>query len=128
MAALRRIRPGVGVATPGFVQHAAAAAWNDDDHTADIRATFRRRRDRAMKRLRRAGCRFRVPDGTFYLWLEVPEGTDAAGFAARCLTEGVVVLPGSALGEAGEGHVRLALTVSDDRLDEALARLTVLYV
>jgi acetylornithine aminotransferase len=128
MAALRRIRPGLGVATPDFVQHAAAAAWDEDAHCEEIRNVFRRRRDRAVERLRRTGCPLRAPDGTFYLWLPVPEGTDAAGFAARSLTLGVVVLPGPALGERGEGHVRLALTVPDDRLEEALARLAVLYV
>jgi len=128
VAALRRVRPGVGVATPGFVQHAAAAAWNEDSHVAGIRDVFRRRRDRAVERLRRAGCPLRVPEGTFYLWLPVPEGNEAAGFAAKCLALGVVVLPGSALGEGGEGWVRLALTVPDDRLDEALARLAVLFV
>jgi len=128
IAGLKRIRPGLGVATPDFIQHAAAAAWNDDEHVHAIRDVFQTRRDRAVDRLRRAGCPVPVPAGTFYIWIPVPSGTTAEGFAARCLAEGVVVLPGTALGKAGEGYVRIALTLSDDRLDEALARLAVLYV
>jgi LL-diaminopimelate aminotransferase len=36
---------------------------------------------------------------------------------------GVVLTPGSGFGEAGEGYVRLALTVSEGRLEEAVERL-----
>jgi aspartate/methionine/tyrosine aminotransferase len=35
----------------------------------------------------------------------------------------VVLTPGNGFGEAGEGYVRLALTVSEARLEEAVARL-----
>jgi LL-diaminopimelate aminotransferase len=36
---------------------------------------------------------------------------------------GIVTVPGIGFGEPGEGYVRLALTVSKERLEEALARL-----
>ena len=45
-------------------------------------------------------------------------------FARRALErEGVIVLPGSALGTGGEGYFRVALTVAEDRLAEAAVRL-----
>ena len=55
--------------------------------------------------------------------MPVPGGDDAA-FSERLLLEAdVVVSPGGAYGAAGAGYVRLALTVPDDRLAEALERL-----
>jgi LL-diaminopimelate aminotransferase len=37
---------------------------------------------------------------------------------------GVVVTPGASYGDAGEGYIRISLTVPDDRLEEALSRLS----
>jgi succinyldiaminopimelate transaminase len=128
ISALKRIRPALGVATPQFIQAAAAAAWRDDSHVDVIRDTLRRRRDLAVRALREAGYRFTDPRGAFYVWLEVPAGQSSESFATRCLAEGVVVLPGNALGEAGEGHVRISLTQDEERLEKALARLAPLSV
>jgi LL-diaminopimelate aminotransferase len=45
-------------------------------------------------------------------------------FATRVLDEvGVVVTPGVGYGAAGEGYVRLSLTIPDDRLEEGVRRL-----
>jgi aspartate/methionine/tyrosine aminotransferase len=50
-------------------------------------------------------------------------------FAERALEEeGVVVLPGAALGSGGEGFFRIALTVDEERMREATARLGRLVV
>jgi LL-diaminopimelate aminotransferase len=58
-----------------------------------------------------------------YLWMPVPGGDDRA-FSERLLLEAdVMVSPGSAYGAAGAGYVRLALTVPDARLAEAMERL-----
>jgi LL-diaminopimelate aminotransferase len=59
-----------------------------------------------------------------YLWVPLPPGIASAEFTARALEdEGVALLPGSAFGAAGEGYFRIALTVSPDRLREAVRRL-----
>ena len=59
-----------------------------------------------------------------YLWVPIPIQESSVDFAARALeTEGVVVLPGRALGKAGEGFFRIALTRTEDRLMEAAQRL-----
>ena len=58
-----------------------------------------------------------------------PRNADAVDFgvnpvAGRLLREeAVAVLPGSALGEGGEGHFRIALTVPEARLEEATRRI-----
>ena len=65
-----------------------------------------------------------VPRATIYLWVPVPGGEGSESFARRALEqEGVIVLPGAALGEGGEGFFRLALTVGAERLAEAATRL-----
>ena len=59
----------------------------------------------------------------------VPDGGSSLAFAGRALEEeGVVVLPGAALGAGGEGFFRIALTVDEGRMREAAARLGRLVV
>jgi aspartate/methionine/tyrosine aminotransferase len=58
-----------------------------------------------------------------YLWLEVPDGETSVGFADRLLERGIVVAPGSYLGESGEGYVRFALVPEDDACLRAAAIL-----
>jgi len=65
-----------------------------------------------------------VPRGTIYVWAPVPDGHTSVSFAELVLEQAdVVVSPGSAYGPNGEGYVRLSLTVADDRLREAVARI-----
>ena len=87
-------------------------------------AVFEARRDRAVEGLRSSGFDVTVPRATMYLWVEVPGGEPSRDFARRCLDqEGVMVLPGAALGAGGEGFFRVALTVPEERLEEAAGRL-----
>jgi LL-diaminopimelate aminotransferase len=65
-----------------------------------------------------------VPKATFYLWVRTPEGLSSAQFVGRILQEtGVVLTPGNGFGEHGEGYFRISLTVSEERLQEALGRI-----
>ena len=87
-------------------------------------ATFQSRRDAAHAALREAGFDVEKPRATIYLWVPVPGGEPSESFARRALEqEGVIVLPGAALGAGGEGFFRLALTVDEARLAEAARRL-----
>lgn len=88
---------------------------------------FRRRRDRAVSAFRDAGFDAVRPKATMYLWIPVPEGESSQDFCRRALREaGVFILAGAALGPGGEGFFRVALTVGEDRLAEAAARLAAL--
>ena len=59
-----------------------------------------------------------------YLWVPLPPGIASAPFTRRVLEEtGVVLLPGSGFGPAGEGYFRIALTVGAARLEEAARRI-----
>lgn len=86
--------------------------------------TLRRRRDAAVEAFRGAGFEAEPPRATLYLWMPVPTDEASEDFARRVLEEtGVVLMPGSALGDGGEGYVRAALTVPEGRLREAGRRI-----
>ncbi|HEX8106063.1 MAG TPA: aminotransferase class I/II-fold pyridoxal phosphate-dependent enzyme [Solirubrobacteraceae bacterium] len=104
IAALRRYRPNVGVAPQEFVQRAAVAAWEDEEHVVAVRALYRAKRDVLLPALRAAGLEHAGGDASFFLWL-----ADAEAAAAALLERGVVLVPGSIFGPAGAGYARLAL-------------------
>jgi len=85
---------------------------------------YGRRRERVVSTLRELGWAQEPPRGTFYLWVPVPQGHTSASFCDHLLeTCAVVVAPGAAYGEHGEGFVRFSLAVTDDRLEEAMRRM-----
>lgn len=122
IAALRRFRPNVGVATPDFVQEAAIAAWNDDAHSETQRARYAAKRDVILEAFAKKGWSVEASEATFYLWMRVPGGDDVA-FVESLMRKGMVVTPGSFLGEAGAGFVRWALVPTLEACREAVARL-----
>lgn len=82
------------------------------------------RRDVMVKGLREVGLEVEVPKATFYLWIRVPRGYTSAQFATLLMEQaGLVVTPGNGFGEAGEGYFRIALTVDESRLRQAVERL-----
>ena len=113
IAAQRTLRPNIGTASPEFVQHAAVAAWSDDDHVAQRRAIFDAKRAIMLDFSGRAGLRVSGSAATFYLWLAAP-GSDDVAYAEALLRERVVVSPGRAFGAGGQGWLRLALVPSAD--------------
>jgi len=101
---------------------AALQSWND--WLPGNVATFQRRRDAAHAALVDAGFDVAKPRATIYLWVPIPGDEPSEEFARRALEqEGVIVLPGAALGSGGEGFFRVALTVDETRLTEAARRL-----
>jgi len=121
--ALRRFRPNAGVATPDFIQDAAIAAWNDDAHTAEQRRGYAEKRALFLEAFAKRGWKTEASEATFYLWMRAPGGDDTA-FVDRLLRLGIVVTPGSFLGEGGEGFVRWALVPTMEQCRAAIARLS----
>jgi succinyldiaminopimelate transaminase len=125
VAELLEVRKHAGMIVPGPVQAATAAALRDDDHVAEQRERYRVRRTVLRSALEQAGY---VVDGShagLYLWVR-PEGggQDCWATVADLASLGILVAPGSFYGPAAAGHVRVALTASDERVREAAARLT----
>jgi LL-diaminopimelate aminotransferase len=125
IGALTRVKSYVDTGPFLAVQKSGSAALdNSEALVAPIRAELQRRRDAAIRALAKAGFTVESPKAAMYLWVPLPAGVASAAFAKRALEElGVVVLPGSAFGPAGEGFFRIALTVASDRLHAAAERL-----
>ena len=124
IAALTRVKSFVDTGQFLPVQAAAAAALasHDDWVPANV-AEFCVRRDALVAALTESGIEATAPCATMYLWVPVPGGLSEP-FARRALMEqGVVIMPGAALGAGGEGFFRAALTQPPARLREAARRL-----
>jgi acetylornithine aminotransferase len=120
VAALKAFRPTVGTAPQEFVQRASVVAWGDEEHVERTRALYARKRALFLELFERKGVRVAGSEATMYLWLAVPAGETSEGFAERLLEHGVLVTPGSYLGEAGEGYFRLALVPSEEECARAV--------
>ncbi|MCK9196487.1 MAG: LL-diaminopimelate aminotransferase [Syntrophales bacterium] len=91
------------------------------DHMIEV---YGKRRELVLATLKKIGIFFAPPKGTFYLWVPVPEGMTSLEFTNRLFDKtAIVVAAGTAYGKYGEGYVRISLTVPDDRLAEAMARI-----
>ena len=121
--ALRSFRPNSGTAPQEFVQRASVAAWDDEEHVERNRALYGRKRATLLEFLARAGLQVAASEATMYLWVEVPGDETSEACAERLLRHGVVVAPGSYLGEAGEGYVRIALVPTEEDCRRAVERL-----
>jgi LL-diaminopimelate aminotransferase len=94
------------------------------DSVHEMVAIYQRRRDVLIEALGAIGLNATKPKGTIYLWIPVPEGYTSASFATHVLDKaGVVLTPGNGYGAAGEGFVRVSLTVPDERIAEVVERL-----
>jgi arginine:pyruvate transaminase len=114
----------------GFVQEAACFALDQGpEFEAKIAAPFKRRRDLALRLLKGQGVVRPIPAaGAMYAMLDIrATGLSGEAFALRLLEDHhVAVMPGESFGQAGAGHVRVALTVEDSRLEAALGQLRAL--
>jgi succinyldiaminopimelate transaminase len=124
IAALKKLRPSIGVASPGFVQRAATAAWSDDAHVRERNHIFAAKRTLFESFFERVGLRWTPTNASLYLWVEVPEGYggDDETYALKLLERGILVAPGSSFGPGGEGYFRVALVPSVDECEAAIAR------
>lgn len=126
IAALGRIKTNIDSGIFRAVQQAGIAALTGPQEPLLERlAIFQRRRDRVFDALSAVGWRPARPKATFYFWIEAPGRRTGVEFAGEVLERtGVVITPGIGYGEQGARYVRISLTTPDDRLDEALGRLT----
>ncbi len=121
VAGLLAIRKHAGMIMPAPVQEAMTAALSDDAHVAETRQRYDARRALLRPALERAGLRVDHSEAGLYLWATAgrPCRETLGWFAER----GILVAPGEFYGPAGEQHVRIALTASDERIEAAEVRL-----
>jgi acetylornithine aminotransferase len=113
IAALRSLRPAVGVTPQEFVQRASVAAWSDEEHVVLARERYAAKRRLFLDLFERRGLHVAGSVAGLYLWVAVPGGLPSAEFAFDLLDRGgIVVAPGSFFGPEGEGFVRIAMVPS----------------
>ena len=114
------------------VQRASIAAWNDEAHVAENRAQYQAKFDRVVPILRQA-FDVRMPDASFYIWLQIPDGDDLRFTQELYRHTAVQVLPGRFFardtpnGNPGKGFVRIALVDELAQCVEAAERMVTWY-
>ena len=114
--------------SPPFIQAAAITALEEAVDTVDrIRDLYKHRRDRVCEAVSSIPkVKIHKPDGGMFLMLDIREtGMDTTEFAWKLLDEQkLALLPGDGFGKMLAGHLRLSLGASDERLDDAMRRLS----
>jgi aspartate aminotransferase len=100
---------------------AAAALTGPQTCVAEMRQTYHRRRDLAVRLLKELGRYVSTPHGAFYILIDVsgPDGTGRRGrqFALDLLRErNIAVAPGSTFGSVAENYVRISLAASEEEI------------
>ena len=108
------------------VQRAGIAALEADQNCVETtRKAYEHRRDLLVRRFGEAGWVIRPSAATMFVWARIPDAfADSEQFALSLLAEcGIVVTPGTEFGAEGRRHVRIALVISDEQIEEAAQRL-----
>jgi succinyldiaminopimelate transaminase len=122
VAELLEARKHAGMIVPGPVQAAMTAALLDDTHAQEQHARYSRRRDLLRPALERAGWVITHSQAGLYLWASHPD-RDCWESVQTLAEAGILVSPGAFYGEAGNRHIRVALTATDERVSAAATRL-----
>jgi len=126
--ALRRLKGNIDYGVFKAVQEAGIVALNEDMASggkSSVATVYERRRDTFIKELELAGWSIPVPKATMFVWAPIPAGWTSRQISREILMEtGVVVIPGDAFGQEGEGYVRIALVQDESRLIEAARRIS----
>lgn len=107
------------------IQRAAIAAYSTTEAELQaVMSVYQKRRDIIVKGLQSLGWPIEPPKATLYVWAPVPNGYTSTEFVSLLLEKcGIIVPPGNGYGAAGEGFFRIALTVADERMYEAIERM-----
>src|SRR4029078_5439363 len=121
--------------SPNMVAQSIVAEFCDSgaiDRSIEIvREALRDRRDATAEALEPhiPDAPFVQPEGGYFLWVDLPEGSDVAALAARAEERGVVFLKGTDfLIEGGDSSLRIAYSaVPPEQIEEAIARVAEAY-
>jgi 2-aminoadipate transaminase len=122
--------------SPGFNQRVVYEVIRNgflDQHVPTIRARYKAQRDAmraALEAHMPAGCRWQVPAGGMFFWIELPAGLDAMALLPQAVAAGVAYVPGSAFycAEPPANTLRLSfVTVPPERITAGVAVLGRLF-
>ncbi|MDQ0162721.1 LL-diaminopimelate aminotransferase [Aeribacillus alveayuensis] len=117
-----------GVFSP--IQRAAIQALLKGDTFLEANKNlYEERRNVLVNGLKNIGWDVALPPATMFVWAKIPEGYTSTEFVYQLIDQtGVVVTPGNAFGQYGEGYVRIALVQPLERLQEAIKRIAESHV
>ena len=125
IAKILLLRRHMGMMIPSPVQAAMVAALGDDAHVEAQRAVYGNRRTVLLNALTEAGYAVDHSEAGLYLWVRPATGEgDCWAVLERFADLGILAGPGAFYGAAAAGHVRVALTATDERIGAAARRLT----
>ena len=124
ITAMNRVHQYTMLSAPTTAQHAAIEALeNCRDAVTEMCAQYDRRRNFVLSRFSEMGIDCFEATGAFYVFPECP-GDDAEQFAEDLLeAESVAMVPGTAFGAGGDGHLRASYATGLEELKEAMDRL-----
>jgi len=124
ITAMNRVHQYTMLSAPTTAQHAAIEALDNClDEVDEMTAQYDRRRNYVLSRFEDMGLECFPAAGAFYAFPECP-WDDADEFAEALLqSEQVAVVPGSAFGEGGDGHLRISYATGLDELKTAMNRI-----
>ncbi len=124
ITAMNRIHQYTMLSAPTTAQHAAIEALDNClDEVQEMTAQYDRRRNYVLSRFEDMGISCFPASGAFYAFPECP-WDDADEFAETLLQEEkVAVVPGTAFGEGGDGHLRVSYATGLDDLKTAMNRI-----
>ncbi len=122
---LGRLKTNIDSGIFEAIQYAGIEAlYNSDDNIKEVTELYKKRRDLLVEGLSELGWKVKPNKATFYLWLEVPENVTSSEFSKKLFKKtGVFFTPGIGWGDYGENFLRIALTVEQDRIKEAIQRI-----
>ena len=122
---LRQVKSNVDSGVFKAIQRAAIAAFcTSDAELWALMSGYQKRRDIIVQGLQSLGWPIEPPEATLYIWVPVPLGYSSQEFVSLLLDRcGIMVAPGNGYGVIGEGFFRIALTIPDERMYEAIQRM-----
>ena len=129
ISALRTVKSNIDSGIFQAVQFAGIIALEGDQaHLDELNTMYQRRRDVLVDGLNSLGWKVEKPKATFYVWIPVPPGYTSNELTKTLLEKAnIVTTPGVGFGPNGEGYIRMTLTVSEERLKEAVNRIKELH-
>jgi len=121
IARILEVRKHAGMMVSLPVQHAMVAALSDSKHVDEQRGRYNSRRARLVPALVSAGFTIDHSDAGLYIWATRNESSwDSVAWLAAL---GILATPGIFYGQAGENHIRIALTATDQQIATAAERI-----
>jgi aminotransferase len=124
--AMMKVHQYIMMSAPTAAQYAGVEALRaGEEDFRGMLAEYTRRRELVVRACRDMGLELVAPRGAFYAFPSVAStGLSDVQFAEGLLTEErVAVVPGSAFGEGGAGHVRICYAQKYELIEEAFQRM-----